>query len=230
MNTSNVDSRPKVRKETKNKIKVDFERTSFKERFKAKFLTLTFVKKVLWAIIRYILLIGIAYIVLFPFFSKISASVMSFKDFNDSMVRLVPKNFSIDIYKAIFVEQEYMRAFGNTFLLSFSTAGFGRSMIYNLMSTFLLIFYTDSMHLTFDHAGMIILITRIFDAFNDPVMGIIADKTKSTQPIGCVLSLQTSLYMAPASSLRTLSATWTTSTATVLVPIAISIRSPTLTS
>lgn len=64
-------------------------------------------------------------------------------------------------------------------LLSFSTAGFGRSMIYNLMSTFLLIFYTDSMQLEFDHAGMIILITRIFDAFNDPVMGIIADKTKT---------------------------------------------------
>lgn len=122
MNTSNVDSKPRVRKETKNKIKVDFERTSFKERFKAKFLTLTFVKKVVWAIIRYILLVGIAYIVLFPFFSKISASVMSFKDFNDSMVRLIPKNFTIDIYKAIFVEQEYMRAFGNTFLLSFSTA------------------------------------------------------------------------------------------------------------
>ena len=122
MNTANVDSKPKVRKETKNKIKVDFERTSFKERFKAKFLTLTFLKKVVWAIVRYILLIGIAYIVLFPFFSKISASVMSFKDFNDSMVRLIPKNFTIDIYKAIFVEQEYMRAFGNTFLLSFSTA------------------------------------------------------------------------------------------------------------
>ena len=122
MNASNVDSKPTVRKETKNKIKVDFERTSFKERFKAKFLTLHFLKKVVWAIVRYILLIGIAYIVLFPFFSKISASVMSFKDFNDSMVRLIPKNFSIDIYKAIFVEQEYMRAFGNTFLLSFSTA------------------------------------------------------------------------------------------------------------
>ena len=122
MNASNVDSKPKVRKETKNKIKVDFERTSFKERFRAKFLTLTFVKKVVWALVRYILLIGIAYIVLFPFFSKISASVMSFRDFNDSMVRLIPKNFSIDIYKAIFVEQDYMRAFGNTFLLSISTA------------------------------------------------------------------------------------------------------------
>ena len=64
-------------------------------------------------------------------------------------------------------------------LLSFSTAGFGRSMIYNLMSTFLLIFYTDAMQLKFEHAGAIILITRIFDAFNDPVMGIIVDKTKT---------------------------------------------------
>ena len=122
MNASNVDSKPKVRKETKNKIKVDFERTSFKERFRAKFLTFTFVKKIVWALVRYILLVGIAYIVLFPFFSKISASVMSFRDFNDSMVRLIPKNFSIDIYKAIFVEQDYMRAFGNTFVLSFTTA------------------------------------------------------------------------------------------------------------
>ena len=122
MNASNVDSKPKVRKETKNKIKVDFERTSFKERFRAKFLTFTFVKKIVWALVRYILLVGIAYIVLFPFFSKISASVMSFRDFNDGMVRLIPKNFSIDIYKAIFVEQDYMRAFGNTFVLSFTTA------------------------------------------------------------------------------------------------------------
>ena len=121
-NTQNLNSKPRVRKETKNKIRVDFERTSFKERFKAKFLTLNFLKKVVWALVRYILLVGVAYIVLFPFFSKISASVMSYTDFTDSMVRLIPKNFSIEIYKAIFVEQEYMRAFGNTFLLSISTA------------------------------------------------------------------------------------------------------------
>ncbi len=122
MNAQNVDSRPKVRKETKNKIKVDFERTSFKERFKAKYLTLHFATKVLWAIIRYILLVGIAFVVLYPFFAKISASVMAYTDHTDSMVNLIPKHFTLDIYKAIFVEQEYMRAFGNTFMLSFSTA------------------------------------------------------------------------------------------------------------
>ena len=64
-------------------------------------------------------------------------------------------------------------------ILSFSTAGFGRSMIYNLMSIFLLIFYTDAMKLQPVHAGAIILAARIFDAANDPVMGIIADKTKT---------------------------------------------------
>lgn len=63
--------------------------------------------------------------------------------------------------------------------LSFSFSAFGRSMIYTLMSTFLLIFYTDAMGLRPVHAGAIIVAARIFDAANDPVMGIIADKTKT---------------------------------------------------
>ncbi len=63
--------------------------------------------------------------------------------------------------------------------LSFSLSAFGRSMIYTLMSTFLLIFYTDAMNLRPVHAGAIIVAARIFDAANDPIMGIIADKTKT---------------------------------------------------
>ena len=122
MNAQNVESKPKVRKETKNKIRVEFERTPLKERLKAKFLSTYFVKKVLWWIIRYVLLIGVAYIVLFPFFSKISASFMAKVDFTDATVRLIPKHFSLEIYKEIWIEQEYMRALGNTLLLSLSTA------------------------------------------------------------------------------------------------------------
>lgn len=63
--------------------------------------------------------------------------------------------------------------------LSFSFSAFGRSMIYTLMSTFLLIFYTDAMNLRPVHAGAIIVAARIFDAANDPLMGILADKTKT---------------------------------------------------
>ena len=122
MSATNTETKPKIRKESKNKIKVDFERTSFKERFKAKYLTLTFAKKFMWKLIRYILLIGVAYVILYPFFSKIFMSFMAAEDFNDSMVQLIPKNFSIDIYKELFIERDYMAAFGATLRLSLLTA------------------------------------------------------------------------------------------------------------
>lgn len=74
------------------------------------------------------------------------------------------------------MEKKYLKT---SETLSFSFSAFGRSMIYTLMSTFLLIFYTDAMKLSPTHAGLIILAARIFDAANDPIMGIIADKTKT---------------------------------------------------
>lgn len=111
-----------VRKESKNKIRVDFERTPLKERLKAKFLSLFFIKKVLWYIVRLILLVGISYIVLFPFFTKIAGSFMAPEDFVDVTVRLIPKNFTLDIYKTIWVENGYLEALGNTLLISLSTA------------------------------------------------------------------------------------------------------------
>ena len=122
MNAQNIDNKPKIQKETKNKIKVDFERTPLKERLKAKFLSMFFLKKVVWYIFRLILLIGISYIVLFPFFTKIAGSFMAPEDFVDVTVRLIPKNFSLDMYKAIWLELDYMEAFTNTFVLSISTA------------------------------------------------------------------------------------------------------------
>ena len=122
MNAQNIENKPKVQKETKNKIKVDFERTPLKERLKAKFLSMFFLKKVVFYLFRLILLIGISYVVLFPFFSKITGSMMAPEDFADATVRLIPKNVSFDIYKAIWTENHYLEAFKNTLLLSLSAA------------------------------------------------------------------------------------------------------------
>ena len=122
MNAEKMQGQPKVRKETKKKIKVDFDRTPLKERLKAKFLSGFFLKKVVWWIVRYVLLVGIAYIVLFPFFSKIAASFMDKPDFIDAQVRLIPKNFTVKIYKELWIEQDYLKAFGNTLMLSGITA------------------------------------------------------------------------------------------------------------
>ncbi len=74
------------------------------------------------------------------------------------------------------MEKKYLKT---SEILSFSSSAFGRSMIYTLMSTFLLIFYTDAAKLDPIHAGAIIFAARIFDAANDPIMGIIADRTKT---------------------------------------------------
>ena len=60
--TQNMDNKPQVKRETKNKIRVDFERTSLKERLKAKYLSSYFAKNVLWYIFRLLLLIGIAFV------------------------------------------------------------------------------------------------------------------------------------------------------------------------
>ena len=119
---NNTQSTPRVRKETKNTIKVDFDRTPFWERMKAKFLNKYFLTKVIWAIFRYVILIGISYIILFPFFTKIASSFMGPEDFVDATVKLIPKNFTFDTYKYIFLENKYMQAVGNTALLSISAA------------------------------------------------------------------------------------------------------------
>jgi multiple sugar transport system permease protein len=109
---------PKVLKDTKNKIRVDFERTSLAERMKAKYLSTAFLGKVIWKLFRLVLLIGISYIILFPFFTKIAGSFMSREDLVDVTVRLIPRYPTLDTYKYIIRENGYFTAFVNTFLLS----------------------------------------------------------------------------------------------------------------
>ncbi len=122
MNAQNIDKKPVIKRESKNKIRVDFDRSPLKDRLKAKFLSFHFVAKVVLWIFRMVLMVGISYIVLYPFFTKIAGSVMAPEDFVDVTVRLIPKNFTLDIYRAIINELGYWEAFISTFTLSFCCA------------------------------------------------------------------------------------------------------------
>ena len=119
---NNVNSTPKVLKESKNKITVEFERTSKLERMRLKYLSVSYFGLLLWRMLRFLLLLGISYIILYPFFSKIMASFMGEKDFVDVTVKLIPKYPTLDTYKAIIVDLQYFQALLNTFLLSLATA------------------------------------------------------------------------------------------------------------
>ena len=115
---NHVETAPKITKETKNKIRVDFERTPLIERLRAKFLNTFFFKKVFVYIFKFLFLLGISYVILFPFYSKIASSFMSPSDFVDVTVRLIPKQPTLGTYKAIIFDNGYFKAFGNTLLLS----------------------------------------------------------------------------------------------------------------
>ena len=60
--------------------------------------------------------------------------------------------------------------------------GFGdmsSSMFWKLFSYFLPFFYSNVFGLSLADAGMLMLITRLWDAVSDPMMGILADRTKT---------------------------------------------------
>jgi len=60
--------------------------------------------------------------------------------------------------------------------------GFGdmsSSMFWKIFSYYLPIFYSDVFGLKPQHAAFLLLITKLYDAISDPVMGIIADRTRT---------------------------------------------------
>ena len=115
---NHVETTTKITKETKNRIRVDFERTPLMERLKAKFVNTFFFKKVLVYLFKFLFLLGISYVILFPFYSKIASSFMSPSDFVDVTVRLIPKQPTLGTYEAIIADNGYFTAFFNTLLLS----------------------------------------------------------------------------------------------------------------
>ena len=112
----------KVKKETKKKIKVDFERAPLWVRIKQKFFSFNFLKNVVFKIFRTVLLIGIAFVILYPYIANILRSVMTLSDFKDATVILISKAPTLNQYWAVLTENNYVKAFITTLLISVSLA------------------------------------------------------------------------------------------------------------
>ena len=55
----------------------------------------------------------------------------------------------------------------------------GKDMVYMLSASYVLYYFQDIMGVSAIAMGIILLIARVFDAFNDPIMGVIVAKTKT---------------------------------------------------
>jgi len=70
-----------------------------------------------------------------------------------------------------------MGLIGGQEVLAYSFAIFGSSMVSALLGSALSFFYTEVLFLSTAAVGTIFLVARIWDAVNDPVMGVIVDRT-----------------------------------------------------
>ncbi|MEH0152906.1 MFS transporter [Limibacter armeniacum] len=61
--------------------------------------------------------------------------------------------------------------------IAYSFGDFASSMFWKLFSMFLLFFYTDVFGISAAAVGTMFLVTRVWDALNDPIMGLISDRT-----------------------------------------------------
>src|ERR1043165_277780 len=63
--------------------------------------------------------------------------------------------------------------------LAYGVGDSAANLIFQTQITFLMFFYTDVFGIKAGAAGTILLISRIFDAFYDPIVGALADRTNS---------------------------------------------------
>ena len=62
---------------------------------------------------------------------------------------------------------------------AFGIGAVGKDMVYALSASYVMYFYQDVLGLSATFVGLILMVARVFDALNDPFMGVLVAKTKS---------------------------------------------------
>ena len=62
--------------------------------------------------------------------------------------------------------------------ISYALGAVGKDMVYMLSASYVLYYFQDVLGVSAIAMGVILLVARIFDAFNDPIMGVVVAKTR----------------------------------------------------
>ena len=63
--------------------------------------------------------------------------------------------------------------------IAYSLCGFGQNLICTIIGSYLTVFMTDAIGFSALWVALLMLLARIYDALNDPIMGSIVDRTKT---------------------------------------------------
>ena len=77
--------------------------------------------------------------------------------------------------------KESVKPFGMQDKVGYMLGDVGSCLLFNFIGSYLLVFYTDVFGISAAAVGTLMAVSRIWDAINDPMMGVIVDKRKPTK-------------------------------------------------
>ena len=72
-----------------------------------------------------------------------------------------------------------MKEFGKKQFAAYGLGAVGKDMVYALSASYIMYYYQDILGLSATFVGFILMIARVFDAANDPFMGVVVAKTNT---------------------------------------------------
>ena len=74
---------------------------------------------------------------------------------------------------------EQKQKLGTKEKVAYGLGAVGKDMVYMLSASYILYYYQDILGVSAVAMGVILLVARVFDAFNDPIMGVVVAKTRT---------------------------------------------------
>lgn len=79
------------------------------------------------------------------------------------------------------LESSKVKPFGMQDKVGYMLGDVGSCLLFNFIGSYLLVFYTDVFGISAAEVGTLMAVSRVWDAINDPMMGVIVDKRKRTK-------------------------------------------------
>ena len=79
------------------------------------------------------------------------------------------------------LESSKVKPFGMQDKVGYMLGDVGSCLLFNFIGSYLLVFYTEVFGISAAAVGTLMAVSRVWDAINDPMMGVIVDKRKRTK-------------------------------------------------
>ena len=87
----------------------------------------------------------------------------------------------MDIANKEVLDSSQVKPFGMQDKVGYMLGDVGSCLLFNFIGSYLLVFYTDVFGISAAAVGTLMALSRVWDAINDPMMGVIVDKRKRTK-------------------------------------------------